>query len=148
MGHAMTNQTWKIGNNTNPLRFTKFLVWKLVFIWETCVPNFRWKLSTVLEIHILGPRPFFEFFPHWHSRNLLLSIILPLINFDLIEWSNWNLVPKCLWGWRIEKWCQKYLKENSLFFNLKIVSAIFYQIFIFSSNDSPSKTVKNVFYFI
>ena len=31
---------------------------------------------------------------------------------------------------------------------LKLVSAIFYQIFIFSSNDSPSKTIKNVFYFI
>ena len=31
---------------------------------------------------------------------------------------------------------------------LKLVSAIFYQIFIFSPNDSPSKTVKNVFYFI
>ena len=31
---------------------------------------------------------------------------------------------------------------------LKIVSAIFYEIFIFSRNDSPSKTMKNVFYFI
>ena len=27
----------------------------------------------------------------------------------------------------------------------KLVSAIFYQIFIFSPNDSPSKTMKNVF---
>ena len=31
---------------------------------------------------------------------------------------------------------------------LKLVSAIFYQIFIFSPNDSPLKTVKNIFYFI
>ena len=31
---------------------------------------------------------------------------------------------------------------------LKLVSAIFYQIFIFSPKDSPSKTMKNVFYFI
>ena len=31
---------------------------------------------------------------------------------------------------------------------LKLVSTIFYQFFIFSSNDSPSKTMKNVFYFI
>ena len=32
---------------------------------------------------------------------------------------------------------------------LKLVSAIFYEIFIFSPNDdSPSKTIKNVFYFI
>ena len=31
---------------------------------------------------------------------------------------------------------------------LKLVSAIFYQIFIFSPNHSTSKTMKNVFYFI
>ena len=31
---------------------------------------------------------------------------------------------------------------------LKLVSAIFYQIFIFSPNHSPLKTVQNVFYFI
>ena len=30
---------------------------------------------------------------------------------------------------------------------LKLASAIFYQTFIFSPNDSPSKTVKNVLYF-
>ena len=32
--------------------------------------------------------------------------------------------------------------------NLKLVSAIFYQILIFSSNDRPLKTMKHVFYFI
>ena len=31
---------------------------------------------------------------------------------------------------------------------LKLVSTVFYQVFIFSSNDWPSKTMKNVFYFI
>ena len=31
---------------------------------------------------------------------------------------------------------------------LKLVSAFFYRIFIFSPNDSASKTMKNVFYFI
>ena len=31
---------------------------------------------------------------------------------------------------------------------LKLVSAIFHQISIFSSNERPSKTMKNVFYFI
>ena len=46
--------------------------------------------------------------------------------------------------------------ENQLFeiliisvkYRLKLVSAIFYHIFIFSPNDSPLKTMKNVFYFI
>ena len=32
--------------------------------------------------------------------------------------------------------------------NLKLVSAIFLSKFYFSPNDSPSKTMKNVFYFI
>ena len=31
---------------------------------------------------------------------------------------------------------------------VKLVYAIFYLIFIFSSNDSPLQTMKNVFYFI
>ena len=31
---------------------------------------------------------------------------------------------------------------------LKLVSAIFYQIFVFPPNDSLSKTMKSVFYFI
>ena len=33
-------------------------------------------------------------------------------------------------------------------YTLKLASTVFCQIFIFSPNDSPSKTVKNVFYFI
>ena len=41
------------------------------------------------------------------------------------------------------------LKKNAISkCKLKLVSAIFYQVFIFSPNDRPSKTVKNVFYFI
>ena len=31
---------------------------------------------------------------------------------------------------------------------LKLVSATFYQIFLFFPNDSPTKTLENVFYFI
>ena len=37
-----------------------------------------------------------------------------------------------------------YSGKTSL--NLKLVSAIFHQIFIFSSNDIPSNTMKNVFF--
>ena len=32
--------------------------------------------------------------------------------------------------------------------NLKLVSIIFYQIFILSPNCSPSETMKSVFYFV
>ena len=42
---------------------------------------------------------------------------------------------------------EKSLSSEAVF-SLKLVSAIFYQIFIFSSSDRPSKTMKNVFYFI
>ena len=41
-----------------------------------------------------------------------------------------------------------FLYAGTDLFYLKHVSAIFYQFFIFSSNDSPSKTITNVFYFI
>ena len=37
---------------------------------------------------------------------------------------------------------------NKLISFLKLVSAIFYQILFFSPNDSPLKTIKNVFYLI
>ena len=37
---------------------------------------------------------------------------------------------------------------GSLHLKLKLVSAIFYQFFIFSPNDSPLKTKQNVFEFI
>ena len=40
------------------------------------------------------------------------------------------------------------MSEDEVFKSLKLVSAFFYEIFIFSPNDSPSKTMKNVFYFI
>ena len=43
--------------------------------------------------------------------------------------------------------CISYLRWYS-FILLKLVSAIFYQIFISSPNDSPLKTMKNAFYFI
>ena len=38
--------------------------------------------------------------------------------------------------------------KKKLTASLKLVSAIFYQFFIFSPNDNPPKTMKNVFYFI
>ena len=48
----------------------------------------------------------------------------------------------------------RFVKQNTFtfhetnVFSLKLVPAIFHQILIFSQNDSPLKTMKNVFYFI
>ena len=41
-----------------------------------------------------------------------------------------------------------YVQNALEYILLKLVSVIFYQCFYFSPNDSPSKTMKNVFYFI
>ena len=55
------------------------------------------------------------------------------------------LLSKCaVWG----NTKSRFMKEQEAKGLLKLVSTIFYQIFIFSPNDSPSKTMKNVFYFI
>ena len=60
---------------------------------------------------------------------------------------------------------QKYTKNREIYYHfwkmalscmqqfhawnaLKFASAIFYQIFIFSPNDNPLKTMRNIFYFI
>ena len=48
-------------------------------------------------------------------------------------------------GWHITK---EFVVGKSLQKSLKLVSTILYQVFIFSSNDSPIKTMKNAFYFI
>ena len=40
------------------------------------------------------------------------------------------------------------LFKNGRFSKLKACVCYFYQIFIYAPNDSPSKTMKNVFYFI
>ena len=65
----------------------------------------------------------------------------------------WSLVLKhisvfvCKFTFQNDK-CYYLLFYSFPFSLLKLVSATFYQIFIFSQNDSPLKTMKNVFYFI
>ena len=59
-----------------------------------------------------------------------------------------------LFDFRLTVWifCVQFDSRSTVFklfqLSLKVVSAISYQISIFSPNDSPSKTMKNVFYFI
>ena len=54
--------------------------------------------------------------------------------------------------WFCKSCAQCFSNENELIKHkencLKLVSAILYQIFIFESNDRPSKTMKNIFCFI
>ena len=46
------------------------------------------------------------------------------------------------WVWTLWLW------QSKIGYILKLVSANFYQIFIFSPNDTPSKTIEIVFYII
>ena len=51
----------------------------------------------------------------------------------------------------VKDWCFMNSQPTFLFLtyvNLKFVSTSFYHFFMFSPNDSSSKTTKNVFYFI
>ena len=58
-----------------------------------------------------------------------------------------NVCDKHLFIWRFNsKLWRVLLSFQSC--SLKLVSAIFYQTYTFSSNDSPLKTMKNAFYFI
>ena len=65
-----------------------------------------------------------------------------------ISLMEYYLLVKVYYVW-LQDWKYHYetpfLKRLTL--NLKLVSTIFCQIFIFSPNDSPSKIVKNKFYF-
>ena len=56
---------------------------------------------------------------------VIIMIILRIITLILI-----TMIVKTIWEY------------------IKLVSAIFYQIFIFSPSDSSLKTMKNAFYFI
>ena len=63
----------------------------------------------------------------------LLQLFLNGLLRDIHEWDG----PICM----VQIKCDKVVAY------LKLVSAIFYQMFIFSPNDRPSKTMINVFYF-
>ena len=50
--------------------------------------------------------------------------------------------------WNFPKQTIAFTIKKSYITSLKLASATFYQIFIFSQNDSPHKTMKNVVYLI
>ena len=76
-----------------------------------------------------------------HVKNYVLKIILDaLFNFKSKDKYERKILN------RLKRNFKRKVYINS--FCLKLVSAIFYKFFIFSPNDSPSKAVKNVFYFI
>ena len=79
---------------------------------------------------------------------LFYTVILLLFVYSLVLQTMWEALCKGISRFKFINNFKQIFISCANKNNLKLVSAIFYQIFIFSSNDSPSKTMKNVFYFI
>ena len=84
----------------------------------------------------------------WNSKCFTENACLITLSYESVfsEVSGGTLQIKIL---------EQIIRPQNIYLNkllisqvLKLVSAIFYEFFIFLPNDSPSKTVKNVFYFI
>ena len=96
-------------------------------------------LRTAASFQILRIyRSFFEGFYHFHqfSRFSRYNISFPSYpRFSIVEATLTKLAEKLIFA----KFFENFDKVH---FYLKLMSAIFYQILIFSPNDSPLKTVK------
>ena len=103
--------------------------------WIKCLLNF-----SILSILIFSNRSVFNISCFLWGYSLFLNYFLRNI-FQYYFRSTFNK-EMCLQIW------MNLLSLSFFSINLKLVSAIFYQFFIFSPNESPLKTMKNVFYFI
>ena len=103
---------------------------------------FHPKLRAILSVdHLLLPH-IKHFNKIKRSHNIRRKIFLLLYSINWPSFIVWlPLLREILRNMCIANVFQPALK-------LKLVSAIFYQIFIFSPNGSPLKTMKNVFDFI
>ena len=72
----------------------------------------------------------------WKYCNITLWSLCPISFLPVDKFKETRVIPKVLDVTDI------WRKSAAIFFALKLVSAIFYQFFIFSPNDSPSKTEK------
>ena len=99
--------------------------------------------------------------PPWRYRNrcFLVALCCGVVTFLVVWIFLRSLGVICYGRWVLsvchknyfKDWCLMNSQPTFLFLtyvNLKFVSTIFYQFFIFSPNDSPLKTMKNVCYFI
>ena len=130
---------------------------------ESCFPD-CWKVSSVVPVfENVGERStttallvFFLWLVKSLKSFLISSMVLGLLD-QLLIFSQLYLIEllELLTGLELlEVWHLIYQRLLTgftmlvLFTNLKLESAFFYEIFIFSSKDKPSKTMKIFFYFI
>ena len=96
----------------------------------------------------------------WRNKLLIQNINLTVYRKNacclglLVFLETWVVAPfwHCGYPWFFPRvvttMISKQFVNMGIIIYLKLVSAIFYQIFIFSPYDSPLKTMKNVSYFI
>ena len=87
-------------------------------------------------------------FPKMTQTNSLVSRFLPFMLAALNTVLGIVLVNLSKGSLNILHDSALLISKLDSFYSLELVSAIFYQMFIFSPKDSPSKTMKNVFYSI
>ena len=84
---------------------------------------------------------------NFRRKSLLLTMEHFFSKFEITQWNGtFNCVCIVFFFHYFKYYDQNIFSRMVLY--LKLLSAIFYQIFIFSPNDSPSKFVNNVFHFI
>ena len=87
-------------------------------------------------------------FPKMTQTNSLVSRFLPFMSAALNTVLGIVLVNLSKGSLNVLHDSELLISKFDSFYSLELVSAIFYQIFIFSPKDSPLKTMKNVFYSI
>ena len=75
-------------------------------------------------------------------------VILSLFVYSLVLQTMWEALCKGISRFKFINNFKHIFISCANKNNLELASTIFYQIFIFVPNDSPSKTMKNVFCFI
>ena len=135
------------------MQSNNWLIKCVCVIWASVCPNVNMN-SNILDI------PDYLFWGHAMSKNILQTFKVKSFEFRsswfswylLLLWNFWSdslylvmLVSSALF---IKRSCEDYFWKTLLIIWLKACIFYFYQIFIFSPNVGPSKTMKNVFSFI
>ena len=110
-----------------------YVFWFLFFISEAGCP-------------IIGINNILVFLFPWQKFNTVLLLKFQL--FKMIHFHTFISITANLRLCDAQNLSIRSMKNVIILKHLRLVPAIFYQIFIFSPIDSPSETMKSVFYFI
>ena len=127
--------------------YTWLNFWFQIFEYSLYSTINTYSISLCLVQHSLLSLAFICFLTWFISFHVLCKLYYKKkCSEDIQQTYRRTLVPKCDFNKVASNFIAITLWHVATLLNL--VSAIFYQIYIFSPNDSPSQTMKNVFYFI